>query len=358
MRLLNVETMQMEEHFGWRIPSYAILSHCWGDGEVTFQDINGPNWTSMTGAAKIKFACQQCQGQGVRRIWIDTCCIDKTSSAELSEAINSMYSWYQHAVVCLVFLEDVLQEGPVANDKDLQALHAQFAESRWFTRGWTLQELIAPATIGFFDRKWNFLGNKEMLSPLLSRITTIPENVLANPTHRFDCSVARKMSWAAKRQTTRVEDVAYCLLGIFGVHMPLLYGEGTQAFVRLEEEILKESDDQSIFAWGLRDRDETEGLMPLGILADSPAWFLDSEDVVPFPSNPDRQSFAMTNKGLRIELPTWVYRFLSVTGGQEARKQRDIAMQSATSTTTFQAHWVSLSMRRRGATCMFDDPTP
>jgi hypothetical protein len=267
--------MKLEEYFGSQLPEYAILSHCvrslyilrlcldrvffeekradstifkWGAEEVTFQHINDSEWRGMRGATKIKYVSSYCKEEGFRYIWIDTCCIDKSSSAELSEAINSMYGWYEGSIVCYAYLEDVehalsthAPDDPANKDKAIR-------KSRWFNRGWTLQELIAPKKVYFFDSQWRSLGSKEDLSPLLSSITTIPEDVLAEPENRRDCSVARKMTWAAKRQTTRIEDVAYSMLGIFDVNMPLLYGEGRKAFIRLQEEILKETDDQSLLA--------------------------------------------------------------------------------------------------------------
>jgi hypothetical protein len=226
-----------------------------------------------------------------------------------------MYSWYEKPAACYAYLEDVNIGFNVT--EDLYVEHS-IRKSRWFTRGWTLQELIAPSRIIFFSRDWLMLGTtgihyyrERSLLKLLSDITTIPQQVLADSSERKSCSVARKMSWAAGRETTREEDMAYCLLGIFDVNMPLLYGEGTRAFIRLQEEILKETDDQSLFAWDLRDQFHPSldlvwkgrfGELEGGILASRPAFFAASANVVPFPSEPDRQPYTMTNKGLRIEL--------------------------------------------------------
>jgi hypothetical protein len=272
-------------------------------------------------------------------IWIDTCCIDKSSSAELSEAINSMYRWYEESRVCYAYLEDVEEEYDAAyadpgenidNDSintdndfiqsslDLNVIKS-IRGSRWFSRGWTLQEMIAPSQIIFFGKNWSVLGKKcnksweyrkswnseTNLVKLLSSITTIPEAVLVDPSQRTSCSVARKMSWAARRKTTREEDMAYSLLGIFDVNMPLLYGEGTRTFIRLQEEIMKETDDQSLFAWGFPQRNHSPYLFDdvgAEILAPSPAAFAMSAKIVPFPSAPNRQPYTMTNKGLRIDL--------------------------------------------------------
>ncbi|PVH68682.1 HET-domain-containing protein, partial [Cadophora sp. DSE1049] len=305
MRLLNVQSMKLEEYFGSQIPRYAILSHCWGSGEVTFEDINRPSWHEKEGAKKVKLATQQAKKEGLEHIWIDTCCIDKSSSAELSEAINSMYAWYEHAVVCFAYLEDIIFE-------DIE-------NSKWFTRGWTLQEMVAPTNIMFFDKRWILLGTKIELVGHLSRITSISEDVLLDPSRRHNSSVARKMSWASTRETTRMEDMAYSLLGIFNVNMPLLYGEGKRAFARLQEEILKETDDHSLFAWIIyptsnRNNPDLEnacGSVPsapnseqsfLSILAESPANFRYTGKVVPYPSGSRSHPCSMTSRGLSIDV--------------------------------------------------------
>lgn len=174
---------------------------------------------------------------------INRCCIDKTSSAELSEAINSMFRWYQNAQACYAYLADVSSDSGPSQEP------SEFSKSRWFTRGWTLQELIAPSNVVFYSRDWHILGTKDQLADLLERITRIDCETLRGQDLQF-VSVSKKMSWAAHRKTSRVEDIAYSLLGIFDVNMPLLYGEGKKAFLRLQEEILKVSNDQTLFAWG------------------------------------------------------------------------------------------------------------
>jgi hypothetical protein len=307
MRLLNVNSLQIEEFSGSTIPAYAILSHCWGESEVSFEDINLPGnvWMGKLGAKKIKYACEQSKRDGWDWVWIDTCCIDKRSSAELSEAINSMYNWYEASQVCYAYLEDVFIPSESFKVPDaLITFQDLLKRSRWFTRGWTLQELIAPAQVVFYGKYWNSLGTRKALAERISDITRIPKKILQEPLELEYASVAKRMSWAAGRQTTRVEDVAYCLLGLFDVNMPLLYGEGTKAFIRLQEEILKNSDDQSIFAWDTQQDapwDEAS-LLDSGILAGSPAAFADSGNIIPFPVKAKRQPFSMTNRGLRIEL--------------------------------------------------------
>ncbi|USP76289.1 hypothetical protein yc1106_03563 [Curvularia clavata] len=265
MRLLQIQSggkFSLVERVGNDIPQYAILSHTWGPSseEVSFQDLQNGTGESKKGYRKLVFCSKEAARNGLEYFWVDTCCIDKTSSAELSEAINSMYRWYQEASVCYAYLADVPSERP-------------FPRSRWFTRGWTLQELIAPPEMVFFDESWESLGERRTLFKVISECTGISTNVLLDRNHLDTCSVAQKMSWAAKRETTRIEDQAYCMLGIFEINMPLIYGEGENAFIRLQEEIMKVTDDHSLFAWRSSDN---RG----GCLATSPASFLDSSNVV------------------------------------------------------------------------------
>lgn len=237
MRLLDTTTIAVEEFQG-DLPEYAILSHTWETEEVTLPDLTSDKKRSKAGWAKILKCCELCRNKGCKYVWIDTCCIDKSSSAELSEAINSMFRWYQQAAVCYAYLGDV---------QSTQAgLLEQIFHSRWFTRGWTLQELIAPVYLLFLDCNWIEIGTRSYLSSTVEDVTGISPSDMAN---FRDCSVATKMSWASKRQTTRTEDQAYCLLGLFDINMPLLYGEGDKAFLRLQYEILRASNDESIFAW-------------------------------------------------------------------------------------------------------------
>ncbi|KAK1729681.1 heterokaryon incompatibility protein-domain-containing protein [Colletotrichum acutatum] len=239
MRLLNVETRRLQEFFD-EVPEYVILSHTWGSGEVTFQDLDRPDHTKKRGYIKIDGTCYLAARNGIKWVWVDTCCIDKTSSAELSEAINSMYRWYRDSQICYAYLED-FQQGD-----DPSSFDSQFSNSRWFTRGWTLQELLAPETVEFFDAVWKKLGTRSSLAPKIESITSIPTEFLKrnedSPAIR-SAKIAMRMSWAARRQTTRVEDIAYSLLGIFDVNIPLLYGEGERAFERLQIEIMKQGHD-------------------------------------------------------------------------------------------------------------------
>ncbi|PIL27090.1 hypothetical protein GSI_10230 [Ganoderma sinense ZZ0214-1] len=233
---------------------YAILSHVWDKKEQTFQEVqalrircaeDGTNPRDFV-HDKVREFCILAERGGHEWGWADMCCIDKTSSTELSEAIVSMYRYYSLAEVCYVYLRDV----PTASEDDLWRPKSAFRESRWHRRGWTLQELIAPSLVLFLSCTWEILGAKAGLGDLLEEITRVPAAVLRLADEPSDHCVAARMSWAANRETTRPEDEAYCLMGIFGIFMPPLYGEGRNAFLRLQEEILRQIDDPSIFAWG------------------------------------------------------------------------------------------------------------
>ncbi|EXF75652.1 major facilitator superfamily transporter [Colletotrichum fioriniae PJ7] len=296
MRLLNTRTRELRVFTHSRIP-YAILSHTWGSEEITLQELLAGNASSLKGYKKLIGACNQALSDGFDYIWIDTCCIDKTSSSELTEAINSMWAWYQNSRVCYAYLEDVTQD----DVNVLGGYSKSFMNSRWFTRGWTLQELIAPSTVIFYSDDWYEIGTRDQMREPLGKITGID--------HKFfeygilgRYSIAQRMSWAAKRKTTRVEDQAYCLLGLFGVSMPLLYGEGEMAFIRLQEEIMRRTDDQSIFAWllpGHSDRPSRN----TGFLAKSPSCFNQSSGITRIDADHRVAPYSFTNRGIQIEMP-------------------------------------------------------
>ncbi|KAF4628707.1 hypothetical protein G7Y89_g9445 [Cudoniella acicularis] len=301
MRLLRANTERLHEFFESQAPPYAILSHCWGADEVTLRDMETETleWKNKPGYKKIAYACDQAIKDGFEFVWVDTCCIDKNSSAELSEAINSMYRWYQKAKICYAYLEDVdVEQGGEIGSGD-----SDFGRSRWFTRGWTLQELLAPKEVVFYGKDWKSIGRKSEIAEVISKITSIPRHIVKDPVFVSSASVAQKMSWAADRQTTREEDVAYSLLGIHDVNMPLVYGEGVKAFTRLQEEILRVSTDQSILAWDYDILNLQMVQSSDGILADSPSLFRNSGYIVPIPSGADDESHSMSNKGLLIEVP-------------------------------------------------------
>lgn len=244
---------------------------------------------TMSKYSKIRGTMEQASRRNIRYVWIDTCCIDKRSSAELSEVINSMFQWYRNAAVCFTLLEDLMADADL--EEGLQ-------RCRWFTRGWTLQELIASNEVRFFDREWKDRGSKIALQDTISHITGIRKDVLLGTTRLGDVLAAEKMSWDASRQTTRQEDIAYSLLGIFEVSMALIYGEGPNAFTRLQEEIIRRTNDLSIFAW-----DSTAlGTRYCGLLVTSPALFRDRDHLEGFlaASTSFTPEFTITNKGVRI----------------------------------------------------------
>lgn len=252
MRLLHTLTYDVKVFFN-NLPLYAILSHTWGDEEVTFQDITVAHKRgSLKGWSKVVNACRRAAADGWEYIWIDTCCIDKTDTTELGEAINSMFSWYRDAQICYAYLADVPPRYFVPSSEprvepSLVPWRWYFRSSRWFTRGWTLQELLAPGFLLFLDQQWGNIGAREEWADEIYRATGIGVK------HLLDfqqCCIAVKLSWAANRHTTREEDRAYSLLGLLGINMPLIYGEGRRAFIRLQYELIGRYNDESIFAWG------------------------------------------------------------------------------------------------------------
>lgn len=299
MRLINVRTLGLE-YFGDNPPKYAILSHRWASEELSYQDFQNPwkctgpsfdkilNFCRLVRYAAVHPDSKPYEGGQVIKLdwcWIDTVCIDKSSSAELSEAINSMWKYYRDAVYCVAYLADV---------STLQM--QEVFKSDWFTRGWTLQELLAPRHVSFYNQAWQRLGEKDLKSTLalvVAAASGVPLLVLNSPDRYSETSVAQRMSWAAKRTTERKEDRAYSLMGLFDVNMPLLYGEGEQkAFQRLQRAIIEQSDDESIFVF------EGDG----EILAENPRAFQKSDSVFRR-SRVKRDPYVITHKGLRIEGP-------------------------------------------------------
>ncbi|EPE25996.1 hypothetical protein GLAREA_01908 [Glarea lozoyensis ATCC 20868] len=305
MRLINTSSFDIVEFAPGSVPPYAILSHRWDETELTLQDVKQSDRNLLPGFSKIQGCCSQARNDGLGWAWIDSCCIDKSSSAELSEAINSMFQWYRNSRVCYTYLSDVSN-----GVSDIQAGGPQFMASQWFTRGWTLQELLAPKYLRFFDTSWTLIGprNDWQANDAILKLEKLIE-LATGIKHLSDynnASVACKMSWAAGRYTTREEDRAYSLMGLFGVNMPLLYGEGPRAFHRLQLEILRETDDESIFAWA--DPQDLSG----GLLAPSVNAFKNSGGVerLEHPLTLDggqrsqsyeRPPYSMTNKGIHFQ---------------------------------------------------------
>ncbi|KAI0159818.1 heterokaryon incompatibility protein-domain-containing protein [Xylariaceae sp. FL1272] len=327
MKLLNTSTQQLKDFIGKNRPKYAILSHTWGEEEILYEDVTKPgnDWHSKGGASKVLNSCELAESKGFEWIWIDTCCIDKKSSAELSESINSMFKWYAESTVCIAYLADV-QQGDESKP---------LSQSRWFTRGWTLQELIAPVSVEFWDKDWTFIADRSWIHSDISSATRIDDIVLTyregdvegsleardRDIQRFlrtTYSTAQIMAWASYRKTTREEDRAYCLMGLFNVNMPLLYGEGgKEAFFRLQSSIIDRTDDQSILAWtypaGFAGETDSR------VLAPSPDCFTMASTVGPYSiaghiDNTDvwnaqvRRSISIANQAVEVELiivPLW-----------------------------------------------------
>ncbi|ERF69366.1 hypothetical protein EPUS_08638 [Endocarpon pusillum Z07020] len=242
MRLLQVDEngkFSLTDDLIHNIPPYAILSHTWGEDyeEVSFIDLTRGLRRTKAGYKKLRFCAKQAARDGLQYFWVDTCCINKENNTELSEAITSMYRWYNRATKCYTYLSDVSIIDDNHLSPSLQQWESAFRNSRWFTRGWTLQELLAPPSVEFFCSKGTRLGDKRSLEQQIHEITRIPVLALQGaPLAKFD--IDERMSWAKMRQTKRGEDKAYSLLGLFDVSMPLIYGEGEEkAFRRLQREI-------------------------------------------------------------------------------------------------------------------------
>ncbi|KAK5711211.1 hypothetical protein LTR17_018503 [Elasticomyces elasticus] len=293
MRLLNTTTLKFEEFIDTQ--------------QTGSYDRNGAGWQ------KIQRCCRLSRQRGFDWTWIDTCCVDKTSSAELSETINSMFAWYRDAYACYVFMDDVKADVlPVLDLADAEQEWEQslesatlnsieaFSNSRWWSRMWTLQELLAPRAVLFYNANNVLLGTRDSLALLISGASDIGLDVVTRKMNIHEASIAQRMSWASERESTRIEDQAYALLGIFDVNMPLLCGEGTKAFARLQEQIIAHSDDQSILAWGLwapKDHDLE------GVLASAPSDF-DGSGQVTIPRSATHayhvHSYGVTNQGLAM----------------------------------------------------------
>ncbi|KAK6438082.1 hypothetical protein LTR95_005715 [Oleoguttula sp. CCFEE 5521] len=341
MWLLNATTFELKYfHSVAQAPHYAILSHTWEDEEVIFQDMRDLETARVKqGWQKMHHTCEQARKDDLEYCWVDTCCINKESSAELSEAINSMFNIYKNATVCYIHLADVtdfftLEDGligaqhdpdtynpeihtqysdQVADEREAQwaqsvKVHA-FTSARWWTRCWTLQELLAPCESKFFNKAWNLIARLHDVIMIVSKCTNIDLEVLHHHTDPLELSVAKRISWASYREATRREDVAYSLFGLLDINLPLLYGEGDRAFVRLQEELIRTNADLSTLAWGLYNTDGSlEAAQSLHdghsiLFASSPDAFRGCGDV----ALSDRLSSAvpgrLTNRGLELELP-------------------------------------------------------
>ena len=277
---------------------YAILSHRWlaDTEEPTFEDLAHGSGKKL-GYEKLRFCGEQARRDGLQYFWVDTCCINKANGAELSQAINSMFRWYRNATRCYVYLSDVSSPPFDTNDEfNPRPWEPCLRESEWFTRGWTLQELLAPRSVVFFSREGKRLGDKCSLERQIHEITGIPKSALQGiPLSRFN--VQDRLSWRRTRKTRLEEDKAYSLLGIFDVYIAPIYGEGMEsAFKRLREEINKlEKCIQDLRLTDPRDDkkriEDTKG----GLLEDSYRWILENSEFQQWRNN--QQSRLLWIKG-------------------------------------------------------------
>lgn len=267
---------------------YAIFSHRWlSEGEVTYQEMTGGSQLSGLGFNKLQSFCEVASRYELTFAWSDTCCIDKTSSSELDESIRSMFKWYRNSSICIAYLAQTVRIADLM--KDL-----------WFTRGWTLQELLAPKRLKFFGAGWAPLTMQDNdkadyhVIKMIEKFTSIPARELSDFVPGSH-DVAKRMTWAANRVTTRGEDMAYSLMGVFNVILPIAYGEGPdRAFFRLVEAIIQTSDDLRIFNWAGRPAITNH---PSRALPSSPRCYIGQPYCPPI-----RREFSLTNSGLRIKL--------------------------------------------------------
>ncbi|KAI1403472.1 heterokaryon incompatibility protein-domain-containing protein [Hypoxylon fuscum] len=307
MRLIDARRTLRENTivFDYQEPDdvqYLVLSHCWGrpsenkawahdDQEYTYQDAlaSPPPARKLAGFDKIFLTCKLASRAKVRYVWIDTCCLDQTNYSELAHGINSMFEWYRKSSFCVVYLADVTWTQSMNQNERRK----QFVNCRWFERAWTLQELIAPKEVRFYDKDWNYMGTKVDLADEISEHTHIDKHILNGTSSCLMCSIAHRMSWAAKRKARKPEDIAYSLLGIFNVNMPMIYGEGSRnAFHRLQRAITTTTSELSIFGWG----DETlSNSNNSSVFADSPVDFIYSDGLI---GNIPEKHYELTNKGV------------------------------------------------------------
>ena len=282
LRRVSSDEFTFEHNDSEGTPPYAILSHTWGSDaeEVTLDDVKGGTGKNKPGFDKVRFCSKQARTDGLHHFWIDTCCIDKTDQAELSHSIQSMFRWYRQAAQCYVYLSDV--STPCAQGQgevDASSWESAFHKSYWFTRGWTLQELLAPDLVEFFSREGMKLGDKMSLKHQIHRVTGIPKKVLEGAA-LSEFSVNEKLLWREGRRTKKEEDGAYSLLGIFDVYLAPVYGEGAAgAFRRLMDEINKlEKCIRDMHTTDpRRDKkriEDTKG----GLLKDSYCWIINNVD--------------------------------------------------------------------------------
>lgn len=263
MKLLHIKTCQVVEVPDSQLPTYAVLSHTWSNQDILASNCRADDLRRLEVHERTIRACQSAAHRGITHLWVDCLCIDSSSSADLDEAVNGSLRRLKKSSVCLAYLDDLPADGPPLDE-------SIWRRCRYWKRAWTLQELIVPTKVEFFDKQWNYRGSKASsdLLPLLSSITGVPRSVLLDGNTLSGISLAVRISWSAGRSTRREEDAVYSLAAITGASMLVRYGEVERAFLQLQEEILNDTKDGSIFAWrSVNNQDIRE------LLARSPSEF-------------------------------------------------------------------------------------
>ncbi|CEJ93232.1 hypothetical protein VHEMI08840 [[Torrubiella] hemipterigena] len=298
MKLLQIQTSRIIEILPPNIPKYAILSHTWDvvtklPPPAAIQwavDVQSKKYLALL--PKIIEASRLALEQGIDYLWTDWLCIDSSSSASLEKAVNGALSLLQQCALCIVHLDDLEKDS-----FDEEGL----AQCRYWTRSWTLQELIIPQNVQFYDASWKLCGEKHDadVSTIVSTVTGIPVPVLVEPDALWDTALAVRMSWAARRTCRREEDIAYSLLALAGVTLQVRYGEGSEAtFLRFQEEVLRNTRDTSLLAWR-----SSVGDLPRGLLARSPLEFQHFQSTPANDSRPWEFDGAMcfNSRGIQIQ---------------------------------------------------------
>ncbi|KAF2736761.1 hypothetical protein EJ04DRAFT_462522, partial [Polyplosphaeria fusca] len=239
MRLLNTATSAFAEQGLPPFPfPYAVLSHTWGTQEVSYDDMLNGQFMFKDGFKKVENFQACARDLGYDWCWMDTCCINRSrSTSEQNEAVMSMYTWFRHAGLCVVYLTDVERR-------------EDFTKARWFTRAWTLIELLAPENMAFYTRDWQCIGSKKELAAEITAHTNIAFDVLTYARNPRDATIGEKLSWASERHATNPEEEIYILISLLGVRMIRSPGEGrAMATVRMQAQILEHLEDYTILMW-------------------------------------------------------------------------------------------------------------
>lgn len=321
MRLLNTTNLEFQsgEHTKFRQEGYAVLSHRWLPQEITLdqfgshvvEELKSGSTVLSPQLDKIRGTCETAHNKGIKWVWIDSCCIDKRDLVETAKSINAMYRWYRDSILCIVYLYDVKKNAAISiQDPHIFDRLGQDKPSEWFSRGWTLQELLAPRQMEFYDKEWTYIGSKKKLRVSIASVSGIDESYLTGKNDFREACIAQKMSWMSGRTTTKEEDIAYGMIGLFGITLMPVYGEGMRAFTRLQENLMSSRFmDESLFAWKMptvnagdqyNESSDEWAADEWGLLAPSPEWFASSAGIRAVNILPSRQvSFTMEPTGVK-----------------------------------------------------------